>query len=156
MIPNPALSASAILGLEFELKGTIPRSNSESGWYNGDLEGVQGVILSVMNVRDDDYYSTAQVKFLDDSFPPELGGKPPGIDTNIAYAVPVKFLVPVQPAEAGEDVVILWGKHRGVVAKLREEDRDGWLVSDDNLDHFVVGTEKLAKWMKVDRDGNRI
>ena len=126
-------------GLVVTVRGSANTATS-SGWHNGTLEGVKGIVLSVFNTGPNRrmFESTARVKFqrpLD-----------PGMDILV---VPVTYLWPVRPDGAGQEAVIIGGRYVGEFARLREEVSGGWFVSAA-YEHFEIDGEYLVRVLPVD------
>ncbi|KAH8104706.1 hypothetical protein BXZ70DRAFT_610545 [Cristinia sonorae] len=124
-------------GITVEIKHSFPE-NENPGWNNGDFEGLQGVVLSVLNLGDGLARSTATVRL----------ANPPDEDHR-DYPIPVDCLWPVPPSKAGELAIILVGQFCGQVAKLRQLEEEGvWLVSAGNS-HFEIEAEHMAGLVEV-------
>ncbi|KZT11900.1 uncharacterized protein LAESUDRAFT_808837 [Laetiporus sulphureus 93-53] len=119
-------------GMLVELRGTNSGKTGD-GWYHGQYEGAQGMILSVLNTGHTSFASTARVKLLDLSDSPQE-----------VFTVPVSYLWPVEPTEPGQRALMLHGDQKGSVAIVREEESDGWFVSVGNL-HFGISANKLVR-----------
>ena len=85
-----------------EVSGTF----GPTGWHNGDYEGRRGIVLSLLNTTNDDFQSTARVRF-----------EKPVNPLQPILAVPVEFLSPVHPEKVGEvvDEMRRLGRERFVV-----------------------------------------
>jgi len=128
-------------GIAVELRHTFP-SNEQSGWCGGDFEGVHGVVLSVLSIRNDTQMSTASVRLRDPH---------DGIERD--YAIPLQYVRPVPPSEAGQNALILLGQFHGQLAKLRhlEDEVSIWLVSAGSC-HFELEAEHMVLLHDIDRD----
>ncbi|TFY59294.1 hypothetical protein EVJ58_g5865 [Rhodofomes roseus] len=113
--------------------------HDDRGWYNGEYEGEQAVILSVFNTGNGSFSSTAQVKMLD----PRDGA--PSV-----FTIPVEYLASVRPDLLGQKAIVLQGNCKGKVAVIREEGsvESEWFVSAGN-NHFEINGENLVLYSEV-------
>ncbi len=122
-----------------EIKGSFANyEKGSAGFAGGDYEGMQGVVLSVLNIRSDPHSSTGRVK---------LQGMPQGL-TDI-YVIPVAYLWPVPPSTVRDKAIVLHGIRKGLMVELREEVADGWFVSSDDKSHQF---EVESSWLVGIRD----
>ncbi|KAI0672145.1 transcription elongation factor Spt5 [Trametes maxima] len=128
-------------GIAVEVRGTFG-----GGWHGGDFEGKQGVVLSVFNTHNDAFESTARVRFFNpvDPLVPIL-------------QVPVQYLWPVHPEQAGEAVVILTGSMKGMEAHVEAVESSTSMVITTTETFHVVDTSpgELMRKFDVDEVGNR-
>lgn len=126
-----------------EITNTLPGVDG-AGWHNGDYEGTKAIVLSVFDSENNSFNSRVHVRILESSS-----------QESVTCIVPAKYLVPVRPDEPGTMALILDGDLQGDVAKVREEDNEGWFISVGNI-HFVAEIEKLVQWVEVDDEGIRV
>ncbi|KAH9946425.1 transcription elongation factor Spt5 [Epithele typhae] len=128
-------------GMFVEVKGSF----GADGWHNGDYEGKQGVVLSVLATGNDTFESTARVRFLDpvDRLQPIL-------------AVPVHLLSPIHPEKQGEEVVILAGNNKGLEARVEDVESSSSMVLTTKATFLVVESapERLVLLRHIDEVGN--
>ncbi|THH32845.1 hypothetical protein EUX98_g1361 [Antrodiella citrinella] len=106
----------------------IKRTSDGRDWQEGKYDGEKVVVRSVLDTRDTNFSSTAEVKFLNPHVPYENP------------VIPVEFLYPVEPERTGDAIVVLEdGPHKGEAGKVREADPDltKWAVSIANT-HLIV------------------
>ncbi|CAL1710127.1 unnamed protein product [Somion occarium] len=105
-------------------KGILVKIRSASGskWQNGLYDGTQCIVLAVLNTFNDDFDSTARIKFLQPS--DEL--------TKLQPSIPVQYLGPVEPDRVGDKVVIIHNPTRiGQQGVVRDIDGDRATISID-------------------------
>lgn len=127
-------------GLVVEARGTFGK------WHGGDFEGKQGVVLSVFDTHNDAFESTARVRFFQpvDPLTPIL-------------PVPVQYLWPVHPEQAGERVVILAGSNKGAEANIEAVESASSMVITTMETFHVMDTshDRLIRIMDIDEVGNK-
>ena len=98
------------------------------------------IVLSVFNTGRGNvsFPSTARVKML----------RPLRVDRG-TFVVPVKYLLPARPDNEGQRALVLSGKHKGHLARVREELEGGWFVSVE-YDHFEIENKGLVKVVSVE------
>ncbi|KAH9931558.1 uncharacterized protein B0H18DRAFT_989959 [Fomitopsis serialis] len=123
-------------GMLVDVKGSF----GPSGWFNGDYEGKQGIVVSVFDTKSANFAATANVRFLEPLDP----AKP-------SLQVPVEVLKPVNPEKYGTEVLILHGPHKGQQARVNMVEAGGLMVVTTR--QFTVdelGAEKLVVVRPVD------
>ena len=124
-------SESWLLDSQLLRPGVIVDLRQDSGLdrFHGVFKGVHGVIESIDNTPDRS--PTAL-------FNP-IGGKARGI------VVPVTMMIPVQPSEEGETVIILSGRHKGKVGKVIRLAKDMVSVDLDGPETVLADVE--SPWL---------
>ncbi|KAF9806122.1 hypothetical protein IEO21_08804 [Rhodonia placenta] len=108
---------------------------SSSKWYNGQYEAKTGVVLSILNTHNEQFGTTATVKF-DEPLDPSQS----------TLQVPVDVLMPVHPLKSKDEVMILYGAHKGQLATVGLIEPTGmmivttqsYLVEEIHADRLVV------------------
>ncbi|ETW74607.1 hypothetical protein HETIRDRAFT_423289 [Heterobasidion irregulare TC 32-1] len=117
-------------------RGCVVRINGTRGaWWDGEKEGIQGVIEGIQDARSAQMPSTATVR-LDQ--PAKSSSKYQVKDELQVLTVPVQYLVPVPPTKPAS-AMMLMGKWRGTaVAAVQRaegaspgEDGEKWVVTRD-------------------------
>lgn len=112
-------------GLICRIQDSFSRGE-ETGWMDGNHEGELVGVLSVFDAHNDRYTSRARIRFVD---------KP---NNTQVPEIPVKYLRPVHPENAGEDVVILYGEHKGYEAKVKE-------IGENSATVILTGTYLIVE-----------
>lgn len=102
------------------IQGSYSRGD-DPGWMNGDHEGDLVYVLSTFEATNERYTSRSRIKFV---------GKP---DAAQVPEIPVRYLRPEHPENVGEDVVFLYGDHKGSEAKVKE-------ISESHATVSLIGT----------------
>ncbi|TCD60658.1 transcription elongation factor spt5 [Steccherinum ochraceum] len=107
----------------------IKRTSDGRDWQEGKYDGEKVVIRSVLDTRDSNFQSTAEVQFLNSQVPFD---KP---------VIPVDFLYPVEPERTGDTVLVLEdGPRKGDEGKVREADPDS-----NTCAVSIVGTHLIVE-----------
>lgn len=102
-------------GLVCQIHNSYARG-SEPGWLSGDHEGEKVVVLSVFDPMNDRFSSRARIKAYGKAGSTQLP------------EIPVIYLQPVPPDQAGDEVLFLSGDHKGSLAKVKEINANQALV----------------------------
>ena len=122
---GPGLSDKAKTGLVCRIQDTFTRGD-EQGWMDGIHEGELAGVLTVFDAYNERYTSRARIRLIEK----------PG--TTQVLEIPVNYLRPVHPENAGEDVVVLSGEHKGYDAKVKE-------VNDTSATVLLTGTQLIVE-----------
>ena len=120
-------SASWLLDSQLLRPGVVVdlRQDSAQDWVHGEFTGVHGVIESAVNLP---------------GRPPTALFKP--IDGKAhAIVIPVTTMIPVQPSEEGEVVIVLSREYKGKIGKVVRLSKDVASVDLDGLETTVVDVE---------------
>ncbi|EIM87218.1 uncharacterized protein STEHIDRAFT_168037 [Stereum hirsutum FP-91666 SS1] len=127
---NPSIGSSARIGLHVQVNGT------RGGWYQGEREGCRGTVCGIQLANLST--ATATVKLA------------PNGET---LSIPVQYLSPVPPNEAGQNVIVLDDSKlegsvelKGVaVSVVAEGEVEGsWIVTQDGAEFYEIEAEHLV------------
>ncbi|THH18337.1 hypothetical protein EW146_g2646 [Bondarzewia mesenterica] len=109
-------------------------SNGLQEWWNGEKEGLQGVIEGVQDSGSDRMSRMATVRVED------------AVDeAGAVITVPIQYLMPVRPSRAGYRAVVMHGKLKAKAVKVMDKEEEGrWVVTQDGVQYETVDEEVLV------------
>lgn len=135
-------------------RGCVVRiSGTRGAWWDGEKEGMQGVIEGIQDTRSAQMSSTATVRL--DQYAKSSNSKHKVEDEDEdelqVLTVPVQYLVPVPPTKSASAIVLM-GKWRGMVVTAVQraegadpgEDGERWVVTKDGKQFENILTVMLV------------
>lgn len=131
-------------GLLCQIDNSFGRGSSDPGYLNGQYEGEEVVVLSVFDhgtLRQDKFTSRARIKFHQKSGPDDLP------------EIPIQYLIPVHPTQAGQSAAIVYGEYRGSSVRVKEMSGSLSIVLVDPTGLLVESKqERLCRRVEVPAD----